>query len=287
LVSHLRAARVIANSWTLRADSVPQRSQMGTGAPVDDSGRDVGGIVVKLARYAERGDTPPLPLLLESIAKVRELDFAASGGDCLLWMVPPVLRAAQWRLEEAAEERQALEAEVQALHTRAETASMDVEADRDWLIRADARARQRLRERRAATEQLRVDAVKMEKQLAHVQADSAALRQEADEGLSTERERAAQERLRLEEQIGELDVRIEELNQKLDLEEQFEKAQKELAQATETLDRFSPICMRQEEVARRADDRESQNQVLLEEITALEEEIAQKKNKKTGKGKKK
>lgn len=287
LVAHLRAARVLATSWPVREDSGTRRPQTGTGfPPVCSDSDETATLVARLARFSERGDPAPASLLLDCIARVRELEFSAAGGDALLWMVQPVLRALQWRLEEAAEERQALEVEVSALHARAEQVSMDVEAERDWLLRADERARQRLRDRRAATENLKLDAIRMEKELAEVQAACDELRQEADEGLSTERENAARERQRLEEQVADLDGKIRELTQKLDLEEAFKAANDQFENGKAKLAKFQPVCMKQEELARRVDDREAQNQTILEEIAAIEEEIQRKAARKKG-GKKK
>jgi len=283
LVEHLRAARASAppchdQSWT-------DKPRVGTGTP-PPLRVDAASAVVRLARFIDRGEVAPLSLLLLCLDHIQDLKLTSSGGDALLWMIAPVLRAAHCRLEEAADERQALEVEVSALRRRAEQLSMDVEGEREWLRRAEETQKLRLKDRREAARTIETDAVRLRQDLTRVEAESAELRQQADEGLAVERDSWGRECQLLEDETANLVEKVQHLDSKLDLDEPFRQAQEQLAAANEKLNKFKSACDKQEELARRIDDRESKIQDLRNELEKIEQLELEKAMRRKGKRKK-
>lgn len=224
--------------------------------------------VVRLARCGERGAEPPLPLILQCLQRVAHLDLSASGGDALLWMLFPVLRAAQSKLQELCHDRHDLEVEVPALRAKLEQLSMDVESECGSWRRAEEKAKGQLKGQHEAARRLERTAARLQQELAEVRAETSELRRQADEGLAAERESWARERQKFEEEIADLSVKSKELDVKLDYVVMRGSSSSggmgspsaQLQAAKDKLRQLYPSLSKQEEVARRLEDRQTKVQ---------------------------
>lgn len=276
--------RALQSTFSNNRDAWSERPQTGTGF-IRSPPNQVATAVVKLARLCDRGVSPPLPLLLECLTLIQGLDLAAVGGDGLLWMVAPVLRAAFSRLQDAAAERRALESEVAASHLRFEQLNMDVEHEREWFRRAVAHEAQRVKDRREAARNLEVEADQLEIDLVKVEAESAELRQQADEGLAGEREKWGIECKRLEHKCKIYSKDLEDLASQDDLGPQSRELEESLDHARKKILENQPAVNKNMELAKRVDDREMMISDLRNEIDEKLAKDAEKKTKKK-KGKK-
>ncbi|CAE8647640.1 unnamed protein product, partial [Polarella glacialis] len=119
LQAHFRAARVATPTPACRQPC--GRPQLGTGCP-PASGHDdtLAGLVSHLMRVKDRGELPSLPLLLECMQSIGDLDVSSTAGDGRIWMIAPVLKAARDQLLQGSGDRQVLEVQSSNLKSRAE-----------------------------------------------------------------------------------------------------------------------------------------------------------------------
>lgn len=261
-----------------------ERTVVGTGAPPLPA-FDAAGAVVRLVRNTERGEAPPLSLLRDCLSYISRLDVSATGGDALLWMLPPVLRSARDQLTRANDERQTLEVEVAGLKSKVEALDLNVEGQKLWLRTAEEEVRERMRQQRREIGGLWQKASHLEVELKDVEAEADALQRQIDEGLGSEREAWAKEREALEDEAAALSNDLLKLGTGPDMEERIRQAEEALAAAALKVEQLKPSVLKQEELRRKVADRSYQIDTLSREIEIFEQKKLEKKKKPKGKKK--
>lgn len=251
-----------------------ERPRTGTGTR-SSGHRDASGAVVQLARCCERGETPPLSLILQCLDSIQTLELSSSGGDAFLWMVAPVLRAAHDRLAGACSDRATLAVEVGMLRSELERLSMDVESESGCWRRAESSAKAQLQERLEAAQKFEQKAARLLQELEQVKAETQNLQRQADEGLAIERAERGREQEAMEEQILHLSDENGKLDQKLnlDLNEAIRRIEKQLVAAKDKLTQLNPRALKQDELARKVDSRETNIAEAQSELELLETEL--------------
>lgn len=236
--------------------------------------------IVQLARQCDRGDKPPLSVLLQCLDFLRGLDFTASGGDGLLWMLAPVLRTAYVQLQDGAAERERLEDEVVHLRLSAEQVCMDVEHEREWLRRAAEGQALRCKERREAARRLEAESERLEVELATVLGESAALRQQADEGLAVERTAWGKQRTQLEEDTSILLKHLGQLQDPVPVEELSQSIEGHMVAMSAHIRKLQPDVDREYEYSKRVSNGELRLAEVRAEIADLERQLQEKRSRK-------
>lgn len=244
---------------------------MGTGVMPGKAADDMATAVVRLARASERGERPPVWLIFECLARVRELDVSASGGDALLWMVTPVLRAALQRLEHEDGSRRALEAEVAALRAQSEGLAMDVEDKAEAFRRMQARARERLWRREEETQELIQTCSSLRHEVASMEAERSALAALVERGHHKERLAWEREESELQAEIASLDEQEANLLLQLDLREPTAAAKEQVNEVNQIMQTLHLNLMRYAQLRKRLRYREMQILELKQALQELEE----------------
>lgn len=278
LLAHLRAARGEPLSEDMNASA--SRPQTGTGIRTD-SHDSAAGDVVNMARCAERGEVPPLSLILRCLDSIQSLDLSSSGGDALLWMIAPVLRAAHDRLADTCRERLATRVEVDALRAKLEGLRMDVESEVGCWHRAEETAKTQWQDRSEAAEAFEAKANQVLRELEQVKSETLELRQNADEDLGTasELQIRADRRQDLEEQISRMSDEHQALEEKSDLDAKIEEATQQLAAVKEKLTEVSPEAKKYDDMSKVLDKREMETKLFEDELNELMAKLRRRKDK--------
>lgn len=266
LLAHLRAALASPNHGCPATDGRPQT---GTGLLVP-AADDAAGAVVRLARTVERGKEPSMYLLLECLEHVRGLEINAVGGDSLLWMVSPVLRAVRQNVLKANDERQALEAEVARLRQRDDQIMLQIEDLTATLVRSEAGYQEHLQHLRSRTQDLDTQSSGLAKGLAEVGAESEVLQKQVNVGLRAERMAWGRERIRLEAEVATLDRCMTTLRNELDIEDQKVLYEEQIAEANAKILEFAPNVQKHGASRRKVNDRLMQIDSMKKQLESIE-----------------
>lgn len=245
------------------------RPQHGEGARTKSPDRAFKSIA-HLERIAERGDLPPVCLILRCLQHLGSLEFGCVGGDALLWMVSPVLEVARRRIQQDSHERFALQAEAESLRQTVEKLAMQVEDQQCLQQRTQDRFEALLKRHERQLEAFRSEVTALKRQRSEVEVKRRQLDTEAlaAEGLWTA------ELQQLEEERSTLEIQLENLEEQMSsLAAPRQRAQDRCVDLTEKLELLQPDLQKKETLR--------QTNLRLEgEIEDLEREIAQLKRKK-------
>lgn len=245
------------------------RPQHGEGARTKSPDRAFKSIA-HLERIAERGDLPPVCLILQCLQHLGSLEFGCVGGDALLWMVSPVLEVARRRIQQDSHERFALQAEAESLRQTVEKLAMQVEDQQCLQQRTQDRFEALLKRHERQLEAFRSEVTALKRQRSEVEVKRRQLDTEAlaAEGLWTA------ELQQLEEERSTLEIQLENLEEQMSsLAAPRQRAQDRCVDLTEKLELLQPDLQKKETLR--------QTNLRLEgEIEDLEREIAQLKRKK-------
>jgi len=227
-------------------------------------------VVLHLERLAERGEPPPMSLLLKCLQELGCLELGCRGHQ-LLWMVTPVLASVRRQLLQDAAERRGLRAEAEALQRRAEQVAMQVEDDQTWQLREQERCEKVALRRQQQLEALLTQAKGFQRQRLQMEAQCRQLEVEAP---VQQDDPWLQEQAQLEAELDALNQQVEELEANLaGLLEPKQLAQEHLDQLSRCLGELKPDLEKKENLR-------FSTQRLEAEMEDLEKEIYERARKK-------
>lgn len=266
LVSHLRATRSGTPGLTSHAF---------TGDPASD--------IVRLSRLFERGECLPMHLSLGCLGHVRDFDIAAVGGESLLWMVAPVLRAARGQLMQANDERKVLDAEVSALRPRAEAAAFEAEGQDAWMRRAEEQIYDLVAARHMYHQELHQANIQMATKLADVESEAESLKLQMETGLSRQLDAWAWEQKGMEDEHASLSRCLVDLQAAVrSSEKNIQRTEDKLKDVREKLALIGPKVLQQEELRKKVVERELQIVEIEQQLRAVSAQKATKKGSRAG-----
>lgn len=223
-----------------------------------------------MGRSVERREEIPLQLLLASLSSLQSLDMDSLGEE-LAHLIKPVLQTAARQLDEAADQRRVLEAELVRLRVNGEVKAVEVEEQSAWIQREEERVAAWLEETGNRTKELQGEINLLQTELQSTQAHYEALSKEVNEGLEAEHKRWHAEEQHLEEEVADLRASLAKLE--LELQHEFlDKSAALKAQFKENeqrLKRLQPLAAKQAVLKKRLADREAQVEELQRELSAL------------------
>ncbi|CAL1157937.1 unnamed protein product [Cladocopium goreaui] len=261
LRQQLRNLPYVAVTEGQRFGGRPQHGEGARTKSVDKASESI----AHLERMAERGDLPPVCLLLRCLQHLGSLELGCVGGDALLWMVSPVLEVARRRIQQDSHERFALQAEAESLRQTVEKIAMQVEDQQCLQQRTQDRFEALLKRHEQQLEAFRSEVTALKRQRSDVEVKR---RQLDTEALAAERLWKA-ELQQLEEERWSLEKQLENLEEQMSsLAAPRQRAQDRCVELTEKLELLQPDLQKKETLR--------QTNLRIEgEIEDLEREIAQ------------